>query len=148
MTQLCSFFVGEHLFGVRIEQVREVLRPQQMTPVPTSPRLVRGLLNLRGDIVVAIDLRQRIGLEPMPRPMHVVVMSERGLASLLCDDVGDVRDVPDDVHEAPPGTIRGPLEELVSGVVKLPSEWLLVIDVERAVSVGPVGVPEDACRPS
>lgn len=144
MTQLCSFYVGEHLCGVPIEQVREVLRPQQMTRVPTSPRLVRGLLNLRGDIVVAVDLRERLRMDPVPHPMHVVVMSDRGIASLLCDDVGDVRDVPDEVREVPPGTIRGPLEELVSGVVKLPNELLLVIDVERAIAVGPTGVVGEA----
>ena len=55
--QFCTFFLDDYCFGVEVEKVQEVLRHQKMTQIPLAPSTVKGLINLRGQIVVAIDLR-------------------------------------------------------------------------------------------
>ena len=87
--QFCTFFLQDQCFGVPVEQVQEVIRYQQMTRVPLGPEVVRGLINLRGQIVMAIDLRRRFDMEERPDtqlPMNVVVRTEDGVVSFLVDD--------------------------------------------------------------
>ena len=60
--QLCTFYLDNHLFGVDAQSVQEVIRYQEMTHVPLTSPSVSGLINLRGQIVTAIDLRKRLGL--------------------------------------------------------------------------------------
>src|ERR1700722_12168545 len=105
--QLCTFFVGDGHFGIPVEQVQEVVRPQPITPVPLAPRVVRGLINLRGQILTAIDLRYRLGLgEPGDERelMNVVVRTDDSPVSFLVDEIGEVLDVQEDTFEAPPET--------------------------------------------
>ena len=88
--QFCTFFLKDQFFGVPVEQVQEVIRYQEMTRVPLVPQVIRGLINLRGQIVMAIDLRLRFGMEERPAsqlPMNVVVRTQEGPVSLLADRV-------------------------------------------------------------
>lgn len=136
--QFCTFYLDNHTFGVKVEQVQEVFRYQEMTIVPLAPPVVRGLINLRGQIITAIDLRRRLGMEPLPEgklPMNVVVRTEDGVVSLLVDEIGDVLEVPEDVYERPPETIPKKIRELVLGIYKLEGKLLLILDSERAVNV-------------
>src|SRR3954463_3761972 len=89
--QLCTFFVAGRTFGVEVSAMREVLKAQPLTRVPLAPRQVRGLINLRGQIVTAIDLRERLGFPPFTgerASMNVIVEGEGGLVRLLVDGVG------------------------------------------------------------
>lgn len=136
--QFCTFYLDNHTFGVKVEQVQEVFRYQEMTVVPLAPPEVRGLINLRGQIITAIDLRCRLGMEPLPAdklPMNVVVRTEDGVVSLLVDEIGDVLEAPDDVYERPPETIPEGVRKLVLGVYKLEGRLLLILDSEKAVNV-------------
>jgi len=136
--QYCTFQVDGLLFGVDVERVQEVLRYQEMTRVPLAPREVRGLINLRGQIVTAIDLRRRLEIADRPageRPMNVVIDTEDGSVSLLVDRIGEVLEVPIDSFERPPETLIGPARELILGAHKLPDRLLLVLDIDRAVEV-------------
>ena len=65
--QFCTFLLDGYLFGVPVPQVQEVIRFQPMTPVPLAPPAVKGMINLRGQIVLAIDLRRRLSLGERPR---------------------------------------------------------------------------------
>lgn len=136
--QFCTFYLNNHMFGVKVEQVQEVFRYQEMTTVPLAPAVVRGLINLRGQIITAIDLRQRLGMVPMTGdklPMNVVVRTEDGVVSLLVDEIGDVLEVSEDVYERPPETIPREVRQLVLGVYKLTGKLLLILDSEKAVNV-------------
>ena len=136
--QFCTFYLDNHMFGVKVEQVQEVFRYQEMTKVPLAPPVVRGLINLRGQIITAIDLRQRLGMEPLPEgklPMNVVVRTKDGVVSLLVDEIADVLEVSEDVHERPPETIPDEVRQLVLGVYKLSGKLLLILDSEKAVDV-------------
>jgi purine-binding chemotaxis protein CheW len=137
--QFCTFFLEGYIFGVPVEQVREVIRYQEMTRVPLVPSVVRGLINLRGQIITAIDLRRRLGMKDLPEgelPMNVVVQTDDGAISFLVDEIGDVIEVQDDTVEAPPDTLQGLAREVVHGVHKLPGRLLLVLDIERAINPG------------
>ena len=144
--QLCTFLVGEMLLAVDVLEVQEVIRHQEMTPVPRSPGVVRGLINLRGQIVTAIDLRRRLGLgsidldrvdEDAEGPLNVVVRTPDGPVSLLVDAIGDVLEVADDVREAPPATLPADIAALVEGVYPLPGRLLLVLDTATVIAVAP-----------
>jgi chemotaxis signal transduction protein len=91
--QFATFFVADLFFGVDVLHVQEVLRFQAMTPVPKAPRAIEGLINLRGQIVTAIDMRRRLGLPPRDgnkSPMNIVIRTSEGAVSLLVDEIGDV----------------------------------------------------------
>ena len=139
--QYCTFHVAGLYFGVRVRQVQEVIRHQPMTPVPLAPPAVRGLINLRGQIVPAIDLRRRLGLpdadavsEP---PMNVVVRTADGVVSLLVDQIGEVLDLDPADYERPPETLTGVARACIGGVYKLPGRLMLALDTDQATNPGP-----------
>ena len=137
--QFATFYLADLLLGVEVEKVQEVLRYQEMTPVPLASSVVEGLINLRGQIVTAIDLRRRLDLEERPSgklPMNVVLRTDDNPVSLLVDEIGDVLQIGDETFEAPPETIRGVARELIRGVFKLEGRLLLVLDTDRAMGVG------------
>ena len=133
--QFSTFVVDGYLFGVPVIHVQEVIRYQEMTSVPLSPRTVGGLINLRGQIVMAIDLRSRLEFGPRPDgelPMNVVIKTDDGAVSLLVDHIGDVVEIDEDRFETPPDTLQGVARDLIDGVYKLDDGLLLSLDVERA----------------
>ena len=137
--QMATFSLDGLYFGVSVLQVQEIVRFQRLTRVPLAPPVVAGLINLRGNIVTAIDLRTRMDLPPRPErqlPTNVVVGTSDGVLSLLVDEIGDVVEVKDDQFEPVPTTVESQVADLISGVYKLEGRLLLVLDVERAVSIG------------
>jgi len=140
VTQLCTFCVDDLLFGVDLNVVQEVIRLQDITPVPLAPTVVEGLINLRGQIVTAIDMRKRMGLLPQSNraaAINIVVRHEDGILSLLVDDIGDVVDVDQSAFEMPPATLAPASRVLIDGVYKLESRLLLLLNTQRAVRVDP-----------
>ncbi|HUB24030.1 MAG TPA: chemotaxis protein CheW [Tepidisphaeraceae bacterium] len=135
--QFCTFKVDEFHFGVEVLQVQELIRFQEMTRVPLASDVIRGLINLRGQIVTAIDLRRKLGMPPLAgdhRPMNVVVRTGDGVVSLLVDEIGDVLNVSEDSFERPPETVSGVARELTSGVYKLKDRLLMILDTEKAAN--------------
>src|SRR5258708_1886253 len=106
--QYCTFFVDGNHFGLDVLKVQEIIRYQEMTSVPLASPVVRGLINLRGQIVTAIDLRRRLELQDRfadQLPVNVVVHTDDGAISLLVDEIGDVMEVPEQAFERPPETL-------------------------------------------
>lgn len=131
-----TFTVGGVHFAVDVAEVQEVVRAQPLTAVPLAPHVIAGLMNLRGQIVTAVDLRRRLELLPAPpeRPsMHVVLRIGGGAVSLLVDGIGDVLEADDAAMAAPPATLRGVARDLVVGVHALDARLVLVLDVHRAI---------------
>lgn len=136
--QYTTFLLGGLYLGVEVLKVQELIRHQEMTRVPLAPSVVRGLINLRGQIVTAVDVRRRLGmpdLESDTPPMNVVVLTSDGAASLLVDEICDVVEVHEDQFEPPPDTLREGVADFVTGVYKLPDRLLLVLDVDRALDL-------------
>lgn len=136
--QYCTFRVADLFFGVAVDEVQEVLRHQPMTPVPRADRAVTGLINLRGQIVTAVDLRVRLGLPDRDAglvPMNVIVRSRGEVVSLLVDDIGDVIDTAGIDAQPAPSNMPREVQDVVRGVRPLPDAILLVLDADRAVDV-------------
>jgi purine-binding chemotaxis protein CheW len=139
--QFCTFYVGGRFFGVDVTRVQEVIRYQEMTRVPLASAVISGLINLRGQIVTAIEMRARLGLPLRATdqlPMNVVVRTPEGPVSLLVDEIGDVLEVDERTLDRVPETMSGEAKQLVSGVHKLERQLLLVLDADRAVAVGAI----------
>jgi purine-binding chemotaxis protein CheW len=138
--QLSTFVVNGYQFGVEVTTVQEVVRYQPMTRVPLAPPAFGGLINLRGQVISAIDLRRRFGFPDRTAgelPMDVIVRTKDGLVSLLVDRIGDVVDVSKEAFEEPPETLLGIARELIRGAYKLDDALLLSLDVEGAVELQP-----------
>ena len=135
--QYTSCVVDDLLIGIKVEALQEVTIGSELTPVPLASPLVSGLLNLRGQVVTAIDLRRCLELRERPsgqRPVHVIMRTEEGSVSLLVDQVGDVLDLDEGTREAAPSTLRGRLRDLITGAYKLDGRLLLVLDTDRALA--------------
>lgn len=136
LRQVCTFFLEKRLFGIDIDCVQEVLRHQSMTPVPLAPREIHGLINLRGQIVAAIDLRTVLRLPPRESElevMNVVIRNNDDVLSLLVDEIGDVLELDESAFESPPETIDKDIRNLVRGVYKLEGQLLLMLDTDKMI---------------
>jgi purine-binding chemotaxis protein CheW len=143
-TLLATFELGNFLCAVPAADVQEVLMEQPCTPTPGAAAYIAGLINLRGQVVSALDVRKRVRTdggasfdsgEASPA-MSVVVRSRDEVWSLLVDRIGDVLEVEDVQFEPPPETLTGPLRELILGAYKLPDRLLLILDVQELLAVG------------
>ncbi len=134
--QFTTFRLGSGLYGIEVERVREVLREHDLTRVPLAPPAIAGLINLRGQVVTTIDLRERLRLEREHdgESMLVVVIVGGESVALLVDRIGGVVDVTGGRFEPPPDTLVGDVRELVTGAYQLDDELLLRLDVDVAVA--------------
>lgn len=138
MKQLCTFRVQGLAFGIEVTRVQEVMTHPAVTAVPLAPTTVRGLLNLRGQIVPSIDLRSRLGLpasDLKSAPMSVVLRTSDGPISLTVDEIGDVVDIEDTYFEPIPSTVSQQLQLVLVNVCKLPENLLLILDVDKVIDL-------------
>ena len=138
-SQYATFMVGTHYLGVGVSDVQEVLREQPVTPVPLSPRVITGLINLRGQIVPQIDMRCLLRLpprDPDSPTFSVVVRTEHNAVSLLVDEIDDVLELDASSSEPPPQNVDAPVRALLLGVHQAQQRLLLILDVRRTVDVG------------
>jgi len=136
-TRISTFYLDRFWFGVEVDHVQEVIRCQEITPVPLAPAMVRGLINIRGQIATALDLRQRLGLPERPvdqLPMNLVVRAGDERVSLLVDKIGDIVKVEPEVFEPPPEILEGEVRQLILGVCKLEDRCLLILDSDKTVN--------------
>ena len=139
MTQrkFATFRVAERLYGVEVDAVQEILRPQQCTPIPLAHPAIAGLLALRGELVTAVDLRKR--LDPgdegrTPEAMNVVLAHSDELVSLMVDEIGDVLDVDDDQF-AELTSLAAQDQRLVTGAYHVEGGVLHVLDVDAVLEL-------------
>lgn len=136
MSQYVTFSLGGTLYGVDVLRVQEALRSHVRTRVPLAPADVAGLVNLRGQVVLTVDLRTRLGVTGRTddEPMMVVVQAGGEVVSLLVDEIGDVVEVGPDSFAPPPDTLDPALRAVIRGAHKLDDRLLLVLDVDEAVA--------------
>lgn len=134
----CTFRVGSTQLGVEVHRVQEVIRKQAITRIPGASEVVRGLMNLRGQIVTAVDLPKRMGLvnsttdEPL---MNVVIRTSESSVSLLVHEIGDVVVVEGECLEPLPETLQGGPRDLIRGAYKLEAGLLLVLDTDAVLDI-------------
>lgn len=140
--QYCTFRLAQYHCGIDVLAVHEILRHQPMTRVPLAPPVVKGLINLRGQIITALDMRTRLSFPPREdgkTPINIVVGAGHGAdeaaAALLVDEIGDVIDIDPADCEPPPDTIQGAMRDLIRAVCKLEKGLLLILDVDKATRI-------------
>ncbi|NPA49617.1 MAG: chemotaxis protein CheW [Thermodesulfobacteria bacterium] len=127
-----TFWLADFLFALPVEEVVEINRSLDITPVPQAPAFVSGIINLRGQILTAIDLAKRIGLKREKEAHHnVIIGRDDEPLSLLVEQVGDVLEIPISQIENPPEVIEGLDIQFVKNVSKLPDRLLVILDVEK-----------------
>lgn len=137
-----TFYLNGICFGVAIEKVQEVLEFQEITPVPLSPAVLPGIINLRGQILTTIDLKTRLCLaasQSVEQPMMIVVRTGEGPMNLVVDKIGSVLDVDSSLFEEPTETLKPEVRTVTTHVCKLESALLLVLDTEKIIQL-----PEEA----
>jgi purine-binding chemotaxis protein CheW len=137
--QYVSFYVDGQLLGIPVNTVQEVLNPQAIASVPLARPEISGLLNLRGQIVTAVNLRRRLGLPELDarrQSMNVVVHHQSESFSLLVDDVGDVINVSGEVLQPPPATLDSHWKSVTSGVFRLEQRLFVILNVGSLLNFG------------
>ncbi|BAY32566.1 CheW protein [Nostoc carneum NIES-2107] len=142
--QLCTFFLNGIFFGIDVQHVQEVIRPQVMTPVPLAPSDICGLINLRGQILTVIDLQQRLEMgksairttTPLDEAQgfNIVVSTHDEVVSLLVDDVGDVLEFTQNTFQPPPATLKGRMHQMLAGAYPYAGGLLLVLDTKKILA--------------
>jgi purine-binding chemotaxis protein CheW len=138
VNRFATFTVSDMFFGIDVLNVQEVLRRQEMTHIPLAPDVIAGLINLRGQIVPAINMRRRLGLPARGQDensMNVVARTQDGPVSLLVDEIGDVLDVDAGSFEPAPENLSEQARDLIRGIYKLKDRLMLVLDTERTAGV-------------
>ena len=133
--QYCGFKVGNDFYAVPVLNIQEVIRPLNLTKVPLSEPSISGLINLRGQIVTSISLRELFGLENQYEFgfMNVIVHHQGSLVALMVDEIRDVMDLASEGYEPTPETLDPNIKQFVSGVQKLDNEILILLDLEKII---------------
>jgi purine-binding chemotaxis protein CheW len=135
--QFCSFIVNNLLLGADVRRVQEVVGGLEITNVPSAPWAVRGLVNLRGQVIEAIDIRRCLGIvdsAPVEAPLHLILRTPDGAMSLLVDEMGSVIEIGADSPSVAPQALKGRMPEIVSLIYRLSNRLLLVLDIDRLLS--------------
>lgn len=136
--QLVVFKIGEEEFGVEINQVKEIVRLLPITPVPKVSAFIKGVVNLRGQILPVIDLAKRLNLKVVPysEKTRIMVLELREIAlGMIVDEVVEVVKITkDDIKEKPELIAAQVQYEYLKGVVKLGERLIILIDLAKIFS--------------
>jgi purine-binding chemotaxis protein CheW len=136
--QFCTFYLDNLLFGVESRKIQEVVTYRELRPVPLAPAVVSGLMNLRGQVVVALELRRQLELPARPAnmtPVCLVVHAASGTVCLIADEVGNVLEVEEQTFEPSPQTLSERLRSVILGVHKLDGQLMHVLDTDLACEI-------------
>jgi purine-binding chemotaxis protein CheW len=139
MTEYVTATVGGQLFGLPIARVQDVFVLDRLTRVPLAAAEIAGVLNLRGRIVTAIDMRRRLGLAPpgeVRKRMAIGIEYKGESYGLLIDAIGEVLNLPSSGRESNPVNLEARLARVSAGVHRLEDRLLVVLDVDRVLDVG------------
>jgi purine-binding chemotaxis protein CheW len=137
VTEYVTVMIGGQLFGLPISRVQDVFMPDRVTRVPLSAPEIAGVLNLRGRIVTAIDMRRRLGLPPRTddKPSMAVGIELKGESyGLLIDTVGEVMKLSETTRESNPVNLDARLGRVSGGVHRLDGQLMVILDVDHVLN--------------
>ena len=138
LIEYVTVMIGGQLFGLPISRVQDVFMPDRLTRVPLAPPEIAGVLNLRGRIVTAVDLRRRLGMPPRSdagAPMAVGIELRGESYGLLIDSVGEVMKLAEETREPNPVNLDARLARVSAGVHRLDGQLLVILDVDRVLDM-------------
>jgi purine-binding chemotaxis protein CheW len=138
--QVIVFKLGNEKYGVEISQVREIIKPAQITKIPNSPDFIEGVINLRGQITTIINLRKRFGFEDKPIDNNtriIVVEHNNAVIGMMVDSVSEVKYLSEKEVESLPSIVTSSHESsFLKGVGKLPDGLMILIDLNKVLKEG------------
>ncbi|ADC65238.1 CheW protein [Ferroglobus placidus DSM 10642] len=138
IVQVIVFNLGDERYGVDISQVREIIKPTEITRIPNAPEFVEGVINLRGQITTIINLRKRFNLEPKPIDQNtriIVVEHDGAVIGMMVDNVTEVKYLSkSDIEELPPVITAKSEAKFLKGIGKLPDGLLILIDLNKVLN--------------
>ncbi len=137
LIQLISFIVGDEEYGLEILRVKEVIRIREITRLPRAPSFVKGIINLRGDVIPIIDLRDKFGLERQDYTAMtrvIVVDVDSRLVGMVVDAASQVVRIPADQVEPPPPVAGESSVEFIRGVGRLDERLIILLNIDRILS--------------
>jgi purine-binding chemotaxis protein CheW len=137
INQYCGFKVAGEEYAIPVMQVQEVIKPQQVTPIPLAQEQIRGLINLRGQIVTCLSLRKLFNqTDDLQRAyMNIIVKGQEGLFSLVVDEVTDIIDIQTENLEGTPDTINTNLRQYVSQIYKRENGLVILLSIDQLVKL-------------
>lgn len=136
--QLATFYVGDLLLGLQIDQVQEINRRLDVTQVPHSPTCVRGVINLRGDVVTVIDLRTVLGMPPAEISEHsrnLIVNLDGELVGLCVDAIANIITIPSDAVSPPPSNLDEAEDHVFRGVYTAEREIVTILNLRETLEL-------------
>ena len=137
LRQFISFSVGEEEYGLELLRVKEVIRVREITWLPRAPSFVKGIINLRGDVIPIVDLRDKFGLPPREATTAtrvIVVEVEGRLMGMVVDSASQVVRIPADQIDPPPPVIGGISQDFITGVGKLDDTLIILLSVDAVLT--------------
>ncbi len=137
--QLACFRIGVEMYALDIMRIKEIIRPQKLTPVPRAPEFIEGVINLRGAVIPVVDLRKRFNQQPstQARKTRIIICSLSGkIIGLLVDEVSEVRTYARPEIQPAPQFLKGQGSEFFLGVAKRDDDLIMLLDLERILSSG------------
>lgn len=135
--QLACFRIGDEYYALDILRIREVIRPQKLTPVPKAPEFVEGVINLRGAVIPVVDLRKRFGTPRSAgdKKTRVIISVLTGkILGLIVDEVAEVRRYTRQEIQSAPQFLKGRGAEFFLGVCRRGEDLVMILDLERILS--------------
>lgn len=135
--QLACFRIGSELYAIDIMRIKEIIRPQKLTPIPKAPSFIEGVINLRGVVIPVADLRKRFDqpISETNRKNRIVVCSLSGrIIGLMVDEVTEVKRFGRNEIAPSPQFIDGPEANYFLGVARRDEDLIMLIDLEKILS--------------
>jgi len=138
LKQFISFSIGEEEYGLELLRVKEVIRIREITWLPKAPSFVKGIINLRGDVIPIIDLRDKFGLEAKEATTMtrvIVVEVEGRMIGMVVDSASQVVRIPADQIDPPPPMLGGFSQEFITGVGKLDDKLIILLNTDAILTM-------------
>ena len=137
LSRWVTFRIGEEVYGIPVNQTKEVLRVTEIAPVPGAPAYVLGIINLRGNVVTVVDMRTRLGMpyqEPTDLTRIIILEASDQVAGILVDSIREVVQLDKSAVEPAPNT-GSDADDIINGVAHHNDQLLIMLDAYRMLGV-------------
>ena len=135
--QFLTFYLGQEEFGLEILKVQEIIGVQEITPIPSTPPFIEGVINLRGKVIPVLDLRTKFGMEAIDQTQEtciIVVQNQDATMGVQVDKVSEVVDILEDAIEDVPTLDVGETDDFLLGIAKGEKDVKLLLDIDRVIT--------------
>ncbi len=135
MNKIAVFTVADEEFGIEIDKITEIIKPLEVTSIPKVPTFIRGLINLRNDVVPLMDLRERLNVKPSPLKERIIIVKMRGeKIGLLVDSVKGIVNIKKEQIARPPSIFKGLKPEYLMGIGKIMGRLIIILNLDSLLT--------------